>query len=157
MLALGITLLAADDSGWSNSDRITNVAQPRFEVTVDQPGLIGVDFNADGTNDVQQAVDAPGTYEFLSSTLADGNRTIAAKFTPQTGSLVQASIVVTIDTQGPKLSSGPSVAAAPASQRTLTFSESLNPPSVAASQFSLSGPGITGPAWRGQKAGNCGV
>ena len=138
MLAIGINLLAADDSGWSNSDRITNVTQPRFEVTVDQPGQIGVDFNADGTSDIQQSVDAAGTYEFRSSTLSDGNRTLAATFTPLTGDVEQASMLVTIDTQGPKLTRGPIVVASPYFQRTLTFDENIVPTSLTADDVAFS-------------------
>ncbi|MCY2987372.1 MAG: Ig-like domain-containing protein [Planctomycetota bacterium] len=138
MLAIGINLLAADDSGWSSSDRITNVTQPRFEVTVDQPGLIGVDFNADGTSDVDQSVDVPGTYEFPSSMLADGDHTIAATFTPLAGDAEQASVLVTIDTQGPKLARGPIVVAAPYSQRTLTFDENIDPASLTVDDVAFS-------------------
>ncbi len=138
MLAIGINLLAADDSGWSNSDRITNITQPRFEVTVDQPGLIGVDFNADGTSHVQQSVDSAGTYEFPSSTLADGDHTIVATFTPLAGDAAQASILVTIDTQGPKLTRGPIVVAAPYSQRTLTFDENIDPASLTVDDVAFS-------------------
>jgi hypothetical protein len=122
------------------------VVAPRFEVTVSEPGVIDVDFTGDGTSDVQQLVDEAGIYAFPSSIQADGPHTVTATLTPLVGAAVTASVLVTIDTQGPKLSSGPSVAAAPASQRTLVFSESLDPASVASGAFSLSVPDITGSA-----------
>ncbi|MCY2987758.1 MAG: Ig-like domain-containing protein [Planctomycetota bacterium] len=144
MLSIVISLNSADDSGRSNSDSITNVAAPRFEVTVDNSGSIGVDFNGDGTSDVQRSISAPGVYEFSSPTLADGQHTITASITPLVGNKATASTQVTIDTLGPRLLSGPSVAPAPTDHRTLTFNEPINPDSLQAQSILLSRLGESG-------------
>ena len=60
-----LDLRAESDSGVSSTDNRTNVAAPTFDVTVNKPGVIELDFDGDGLVDVQQPVDAAGVYPFM--------------------------------------------------------------------------------------------
>ena len=90
-------LLAASDSGSSNSDRITNVTTPTFTGT-------GVDGDTvtifDGSTAVGSAVVSGGTYSITTSALSQGVHSITAKQTDAAGNTSSASsaLSVTIDT-----------------------------------------------------------
>lgn len=95
------SLLAADDSGASNADRITRINTPRFTGVV-TPGATARIYS-DGTLVGSATADGAGAYTITASTLADGPHAITA--TEQAGanpeSAPSASLSVTIDTTAP--------------------------------------------------------
>ena len=109
-----------------------------------EPGLIEVDFNNDGTVDLSREVESAGTYDFISTALADGERTIAGKLTPGGGSPIDGSVQVTIDTKGPQVLRGISVERTQVQQRTIVFSEGIDSATLSEGDFALTGPGISG-------------
>jgi len=121
-----VILQAGSDSGVAGDD-ITNVTEPVFDVTVNKPGVIEVDFDGDGTADQSQTVAAAGTSAFTANPFSDGVRTVTATFTPAAGEAVQGILDVTIDTEGPVLIGGAAQETAPLYSRTLTFNEPLHP------------------------------
>lgn len=99
-----LDLAAASDSGISATDNLTNDNTPTFDVTVNKPGRIVVDFDGDGPlAAVEQLVTAAGTYSFTAAELADGSYPARATFTPAVGMAVNSTVTVTVDTAGPKL------------------------------------------------------
>ena len=104
---VGIVLDSDSDSGASHSDGLTNVAAPTVFVTVNQAGMIAVDFDGDGVADVTQAVPAADTYSITApSPLSDGSHAVTATFTVGALPAATASTMVTIDTVGPRIVGG---------------------------------------------------
>lgn len=100
-----IGLKADNDSGASNADRLTNDNTPTFQVSVNLPGRIDLDYDRNGTADATRTVAGAGTYDFTAPTLADGACQIQATLVPDTGVTVTSTVDVTIDTAGPSLGS----------------------------------------------------
>ena len=138
-----VILDPGSDSGVSGDD-ITNDTTPTFDVTVNEGGLIQVDFKGDGTSTTSQSVTAAGTYSFTSPSLANGSYTAKVTFTPTLGAAATASVSYTIDTTTPTLVPGSPSAQGPLYSRTLTFSENINAATIGVSSIAISGPGITG-------------
>ncbi|OGV75042.1 MAG: hypothetical protein A3K18_14425 [Lentisphaerae bacterium RIFOXYA12_64_32] len=133
-------LQAASDSGSSSTDNLTNVTSPTFDVTVNKPGTIEVDFTNDGTFDTSLVVDAPSTYSFTPSTAyADGTPTVNAKFTPWVGEAVSSSLQMTIDTHGPQVTAVSQVLLLPCFQSSASFSEAVDPASFTVDDTWLTG------------------
>ena len=144
---VAIHLQPASDTGISDIDGLTYINEPVFDVTVTGPGTIEVDLDGDGTADLSpMTVESAGTYEIAATSLADGQHTVFARFTPEAGLQAQHSVQITIDTQGPSLLPGTANVGLPYSERTVTFSEPIDPNTISADAFSLSGPGIDGSA-----------
>ena len=113
-------------------------------MTVNESGLIQVDFKGDGTSTTSQSVTAAGQYPFTSSDLSNGSFTAKVTFMPTSGAAASASVSYTIDTTAPALVPASSTAQGPLYSRTLTFSENINAATIGVSSIAISGPGITG-------------
>jgi subtilase family serine protease len=98
---VSIDLEASSDTGASAFDNVTNDAEPTFAVTVNQAGLVEIDFGDDGSVDETQSLPAAGTLRFTSPTLSDGERVVRATFTADAGGTDSKTITITIDTTGP--------------------------------------------------------
>jgi hypothetical protein len=101
---LSLDLLNADDTGVSQSDNITAVARPRIVVNVARAGHVTMDFDDAG---VAQALGdaSPGTPLTLqpSAALADGAHTIRATLEVPGSNAVTRTLMIVVDTRGPKL------------------------------------------------------
>lgn len=62
--AVTVDLQEGSDSGYSDSDNITNNTMPVYDITVNLPGTVRIDWDGDGTPDLVQVVGAGGTYSF---------------------------------------------------------------------------------------------
>ncbi len=144
MLSLTFDLKPSSDSGVSAKDHITNVTEPLFEWMSGQAGEVEVDFDGDGNSDVSRSVAAGQTYDLTVPPYSDGTYSVVATFTPKAGDPMQVVIDVTIDTHGPMLRKGPSVAAAPAQQRAISFNEAIDATSLELIDLSMSGPAGVG-------------
>ncbi len=94
-----VNLDPASDSGASNSDGITNVKTPTFDVQVNQAGTIQMDFDGNGTIDATLSVQIAGEYPFTAPTLADGSYLATVHFTAANGSSDVTTTAFTIDTK----------------------------------------------------------
>jgi uncharacterized protein (TIGR01370 family) len=94
-------LMAASDSGTSDADDITNVANPAFTGTAEAGATVTlfVGTTAVGTD----VAAASGEWTITASGLADGTHSVVAKATDSAGnsSSASASIVLTLDTIAP--------------------------------------------------------
>src|SRR5271157_5251712 len=141
---VNLVLDPASDAGASHTDGLTNVTTPTFDVTVNKPGSIELD--VDGTAVATRAVAGAGLVPItLTTALADGQHAIKAIFTPSTGTAVEDSITVTIDTTTPQITSAtPSGnVSAVVDHVDVTFSEPINASTFTASVVTLTGPGGT--------------
>ena len=106
-------LVAASDSGVSNTDNITNVTKPTFTGTAEAGSTITL---FDGTTEVGTGISHSdrGCGSPPASTLADGTHSITAKATDVAGnvSAASAALSVTIDTIAPAAPSAPDLVAA---------------------------------------------
>ncbi len=104
-------LTAASDSGVSNADNITSVANPTFTGTVEAGSTVTL---FDGATVIGTGVAAAGTWTIAASTLANGTHSITAKAADAAGNLSPASgaLSVTIDTLAPAAPSAPDLLAA---------------------------------------------
>ncbi|MGA2502151.1 MAG: putative Ig domain-containing protein, partial [Tepidisphaeraceae bacterium] len=139
---VAVSLNAADDSGVSNSDGITSVTAPRFDVTVNKAGIIGLDYTGDGVADATLTVPAAGTYTIAAPALAQGERTVTATFAAAAGGTAQATMPLTLDTTGPRVTgmSPTGNAGGAADHVDVTFDSPLDDRTVTTSAFSLAGP-----------------
>jgi large repetitive protein len=104
-------LIAADDTGASNSDNITKKTTPTFNGTAEANSSV-VLFADNGGGPVQVGsgpADGSGNWSILSSVLTDGTYQITAKATDLAGnqSVASANLQVVIDTQPPNAPSKP--------------------------------------------------
>ncbi|MGA2498115.1 MAG: Ig-like domain-containing protein, partial [Tepidisphaeraceae bacterium] len=127
--AAGVALRAADDSGVSNTDGITSVTTPRFDVTVNKAGIIGLDYTGDGVADATLIAPAAGTYTIAAPALAQGERTVTATFAAAAGGTAQATMPLTIDTTAPT-SLGASISAELSFNGTSQFLSAPDSPSL---------------------------
>lgn len=127
-LAANVTvdLQTASDSGQSTTDNVTNDATPTFDVTVNGPGTIEIDWTGDGVSDLTRHVETAGTYALTTGTLADGVRTIKTRFTPTLGAADQATLEVTIDTVAPQLKDNEPSQTLAFATREVRFSEAID-------------------------------
>ncbi len=100
---VSVDLQAASDSGVLDTDNLTNDNTPTFDIRVNQPGSLEVDYDGDGSPDETQVITAAGTYEFTAPALDDGAYTTSATFTAATFDPVSDAESVTIDTVGPRV------------------------------------------------------
>ena len=139
---VSLILDPSSDSGASNSDRLTNVTKPTFDVAVNQAGSIELD--VDGKAVTTRAVASAGTAPIsLTTALTGGNHTIKAIFTPTIGSAVNSSTSITIDTTSPQITTAiPSgTIGTPVAEVDVTFSKLINLATLTASDVTLTGPG----------------
>jgi large repetitive protein len=122
------SLAAASDSGASASDDITNVATPTFTGTAEAGATVKL---YDGATQVGSATaDGSGNWSITTSTLAEGDHTLAAVAIDAAGNASTASgpLDVIIDTTAPTLAITSDVAALKAGQTaTITFTFSEDP------------------------------
>ncbi len=105
-------LNSASDSGFSNSDNITNVTTPTFNGTAEAASTVKL-FRAGSTLIGSVAADGSGNWTIVSSTLPAGVNSITATATDLAGNVSAASsaLSVTIDTTAPTISNVTSTAA----------------------------------------------
>ncbi|MBN2473427.1 MAG: Ig-like domain-containing protein [Pirellulales bacterium] len=137
-----VALQAGSDSGIPG-DRVTNVTEPVFDVTINEAGLVEVDFDNDGTPDEVVLADSAGTHAFVAGPLADAAWVVRATLTPAVGTPDQHFLTVTVDTQPPVLLAGAAHEQAPAYGRDIGFNEPLVAGCVAAASVSVTGPQST--------------
>jgi hypothetical protein len=141
---VAIALQTGSDLGALATDRLTSDTTPTFDVTVNRPGTIGVDFNNDGTADQTQSAGQAGTFAFTAPALADGTRQVVAIFSATAGPTVTDDLTLTIDTAGPRVSSsdGPQ-ALAPLSTFAVHFDEPIDAATLTLADIGITGPGAT--------------
>jgi large repetitive protein len=100
-----ITLVAASDSGSSDSDGITNLTTPTFEIIADAGAQ--VDIMLDNSVVGTATETSPGIYSYTAEALADGDYAFYAKvsYPNVSTSLLSNEVDVTIDTSAPEVSS----------------------------------------------------
>ena len=118
----GISLQTASDAGISQTDHLTNRTDPTFDVTVNKAGVIGLDFNGDGTYEVTRTVTGAGTFALTAPALTSGTYTVTANFTAAAGGSAASSTPLTVDTQAPTVVAGPANEQAPFNSRIVKFS-----------------------------------
>lgn len=139
---ISLDLQAASDSGASSTDNITNLKQLTFDITVNKPGVITLDVDGDGTPEITRNANAAGVYALQTSSLADAAYHVIAKFTPDVGSVVQATLTAVVDTIGPRMLSGSTTEQAATASRTVLFNEAIVSLTAAAGVVSdFTGPG----------------
>ncbi|MGJ8868784.1 Ig-like domain-containing protein, partial [Salmonella enterica] len=76
-VSTAVDLVAASDSGISDSDNLTNDSTPTVEIAVNDRGRIDVDFNNDGAFDATMQVPSAGVYNFTATAvLPDGRHSV---------------------------------------------------------------------------------
>ena len=92
----------ASDSGWSNNDRITNVAKPTITGTAEAGSTVTL-YDSDGSTVLGTSVATGGVWSITSSTLVNGAHTLTAKAVDGAGNISAASpsVSITIDTTAP--------------------------------------------------------
>ena len=76
-----VDLQADNDSGTSDSDNITNINTPTFEVIVNYDGTVRIDYDDDAVWDEIRVIEEPGTHEFTpSGPLGDGVWPVLVEF-----------------------------------------------------------------------------
>jgi len=134
---VSVALARQSDSGASDSDGITNVASPTFQITVNKIGRISLDWNGDAAEDASLIALAPGTYAVQAAYAADGAYTASVVFEPAAGPVVQDAVEVTLDRQAPTLLPGATTAEAPWSEYVLTFDEPIDAATFTLADVSL--------------------
>ncbi|NQX43189.1 gliding motility-associated C-terminal domain-containing protein [Pedobacter steynii] len=120
-------LATASDSGFSNTDNITNVTTPVFTGTAEAGSTVTL-YDTDGITSIGTGVATGGNWSITASTLTPGVHTITAKATDVAGNVSAASagLAVTIDTTSPTLaitSNVPQLKSGETATITFTFSE----------------------------------
>lgn len=138
-----IDLQDASDSGVSNTDNLTNDNTPTFDVTVNEAGLIEIHYDGDNVADETRVVSGAGTESFTAPTLGDGLNEVRAVFTADFTGMVESSLTLTVDTQGPEITVTEGVETAPWTERTFVFNEVVDPATIDVTDFVLTGPNFS--------------
>ncbi|PNY36622.1 hypothetical protein C2E31_12300 [Rhodopirellula baltica] len=138
--SVGIDLQSGSDSGVSNTDRLTNVTTPTFDVSINKAGQVEIDFDNDGVSDYLTWIANPGTLSVTAPTLIDGNYTVTATLTPPVGTSVDNNVTIEVDTMGPAVLPGAATEDAPLDRRTVMFSEAIDLSSVLPQDITMTGP-----------------
>ena len=145
---VGLTLDPNSNSGAPDHPGFTDSKTPTFDVTVNAPGSIAIDFDGNGSDRDQTVTAFPtatGTFTTSpASPLSDGTYTAQVTFSSP-GGTVQASTTYAVDTTPPAVTSmSPNgFVSAAVNQVTINFSEPLDQPTLTASALTLTGPGGT--------------
>uniref|UniRef100_A0AC34G9P0 Bacterial Ig-like domain-containing protein n=1 Tax=Panagrolaimus sp. ES5 TaxID=591445 RepID=A0AC34G9P0_9BILA len=120
-------LASASDSGFSNTDNITNVTIPVFTGTAEAGATVTL-YDTDGTTVLGTGIATGGNWSITATTLTPGVHTLTAKTTDAAGNVSPAStgLAVTIDTTSPTLaitSNVPQLKSGETATITFTFSE----------------------------------
>ncbi len=111
-----VTLAAASDSGFSNSDRVTNISTPTFTGTV--PANSFVRLYVDGVERGSQPTGSTGQYSITTTALNDGSRSVTIRVAENSAvalanmSNPSVALAVMIDTMAPSAPSIPDLQAA---------------------------------------------
>ncbi len=139
---VSLDLQADSDSGVSDSDDLTNIAAPTFDVTVSEAGLIRMDFDGDGSTDEILSVAAAGSYAMTAgSPLADGPTAAAVTFDSVTDDPIATSLTITVDTDGPRGAAIGSQEIAPWTSWSFAFSEPIVVASLDLADIGFTAPG----------------
>ncbi|MBM3881941.1 MAG: DUF11 domain-containing protein, partial [Verrucomicrobia bacterium] len=101
--AVALDLQAGSDSGRSSTDNLTAHTTLRFDATINKRGTLEFTSSGSAVPDEVRPDLAAGAYEFSTATLEAGVHRVTARFIPLRGDPVTASLPVTIDTQGPRV------------------------------------------------------
>ncbi len=99
--SLVIALQPGSDTGVSQVDGITMDTTPTFDFVVNDPGLIQIDWDNNGTFDASIVSIGAGTYSLTSPVLTEGMHTIAGRFTDDASNVTNTTRDITIDTTAP--------------------------------------------------------
>jgi hypothetical protein len=137
---VAVSLDPASNSGAPGHPGYTTVTSPTFDVQVNQPGTITINF--DGTHSQSRTVPTAGAYQFTSPPLGDGQYVATATFDAGIAGSPQSNVAYVIDTLAPFITgSSPSgTLNTGVSQVQVTFSEPINLASFTPSTITLSGP-----------------
>ena len=108
-------LVAASDSGASNTDNLTNRTTPTVSGSGAEAGATVTLYDTGGTTALGSAIaDGAGNWSITSSSLGNGAHTLTAKQTDLAGNVSAAStaLVVSVDTVAPAAPSAPDLVAA---------------------------------------------
>lgn len=100
----GLDMIAASDSGSSNSDNITSVTTPVITGSGAEAGATVTLYDTNGTTVLGTATaDGSGNWSITSSTLSSGAHTLTTKVTDAAGNngATSAGLAVTVDTTAP--------------------------------------------------------
>jgi hypothetical protein len=123
--SVSIGLSPTSDSGLSTSDRLTNVSNPTFAITVNQIGLLEFDPLGNGVFTQSTYAALPGQFSFTHQYTSDGGYSPAIRFRPSFGSLRSSSTTFTLDRAAPTLLVGATPQQAPVLSRSVQFSEPI--------------------------------
>ena len=99
-------LQPGSDTGGSDSDNITSDTTPMYDVTVNEPGTIEIDWEDDDTVDLTAVAAAAGVYHYTPALpLADGIYPVSVAFTDRGSNVATDSALTTIDATAPAVSS----------------------------------------------------
>ena len=131
---------SASDSGYSNSDRITNINTPTFTGTAIGGSTIQLQVDGVNTGNTCTADSTLGTWSCTAGTLSDGSHNITAISTLGAATATSSSLSVTIDTAVPTLSSASTNSAG--TQITLTYNSTLNSATIPNESFTVTVLGV---------------
>ncbi len=143
-----LDLQAASDTGAANNDNLTSDTTPTFDVVVNKRGRLEFDHSGDGVADETRTNLNAGLQSFTLPAQADGPHTVTARFVPLRGEPVSTSLVITVDTVGPRviaLTPAPGGAALnqPLTQFEATFDSAIATGTVNGADASVTGPSGT--------------
>ncbi|MCP3884470.1 MAG: TRAM domain-containing protein, partial [Propionibacteriaceae bacterium] len=97
-------LRGSSDSGLASDDGITNDDTPTFDISVNQSGVVHVDWDGDGVNDYEMLIGAADVYQVTPETaLPDGDYPVRFSFVAGGGTAI-TDVPITVDVTGPVIS-----------------------------------------------------
>ena len=103
-----LKLKDSSDTGVSSTDGITKDNTPSYEVTVDEAGIITIDWESDGTVDLTDTAGQGGTYTYSpGAELSDGTYPVKLTFEDLAGNDGSERALTVIDTGAPTTPSAP--------------------------------------------------
>ena len=140
-IAAEVTVSLADgqDTGVSDSDRLTSIARPEFTVVANESGRLAIDFGESGQGVVELDVIEGITTVQPPFDLSDGDRSIGLTLTPGTGSSDTTTFNVSIDTVGPKSLVSNLSYVAPWTKHVLRFDEPIDPSTLTVADVQIFG------------------
>lgn len=123
---ISIDMQTGSDTGVSASDELTNDNTPTFDIETNRSGVVTILSGVDESVIDTIVFTDGGSTEWTAPALPDGSTTVRARFVPDLGNPVEATIDVVVDTVAPALVSGLSEAQAPLYSRSIAFTEAID-------------------------------